>query len=242
MSLAVRGRQRSHGQPIRGPLQGQSNLILNLAFTADGGRLLSAAKDRVIEWEVSRGTARAGRLAGTAEAVSQVAFSPDGNSTVWSDGSVLLIRTGTVAPPVRFPIAMASADEVQALVVATVGLSNPSAAGLSARAAWLPATINTIAVVDADPEPAALVNLVVTLTEVKTDVLRAAGVRCDDGRPATGTSSDAVVVAATGRGARCRYGGPVTDVGWAAAHAARQALEMGVRRWLAEHPQGGPSK
>jgi WD40 repeat protein len=101
-----------HGQTIRGPLQGQSNLILNLAFTADGGRLLSAAKDRVIEWEVSRGTARAGRLAGTAEAVSQVAFSPDGNSTVWSDGSVLLIRTGTVAPPVRFPIAMASADHL----------------------------------------------------------------------------------------------------------------------------------
>jgi adenosylcobinamide amidohydrolase len=87
----------------------------------------------------------------------------------------------------------------------------------------------------ADPEPAALVNLVATLTEVKTDVLRAAGVCCDDGRPATGTSSDAVVVAATGRGARCRFGGPVTDVGWAAAAAARRALEAGVRRWLAEH-------
>ena len=132
----------------------------------------------------------------------------------------------------RAEIATATADDVRALVVATVGLSHPSAAGLSPRAASLPATINTIAVVDADPEPAALVNLIATLTEVKTDVLRAAGVRCDDGRPATGTSSDAVVVAATGRGAHCRYGGPVTDVGWAAASAARQALERGVRRWL----------
>ena len=127
-----------------------------------------------------------------------------------------------------------------AVVVATVGLSNRSAAGLSARAAWLPATINTIAVVDADPQPSALVNLVATLTEVKTDVLRAAGVRCDDGRAATGTSSDAIVVAATGRGTRCRYGGPVTDVGWAAASAARGALEAAVRRWLAEHAPGGP--
>ena len=151
------------------------------------------------------------------------------------------LRLGVPAPWVglltgawteRAEIATAAADEVRALVVATVGLSNPSAAGLTARAAALPATINTIAVVDADPEPAALVNLVATLTEVKTDVLRAAGVRCEDGHPATGTSSDAIVVAATGRGARCRYGGPLTEAGWATARAARQALERGVRRWL----------
>ena len=83
-------------------------------------------------------------------------------------------------------------------------------------------------------------SLMSTLTEVKTDVLRAAGVRCDDGRAATGTSSDAIVVAATGRGTRCRYGGPVTEVGWAAASAARGALEAAVRRWLAEHAPGGP--
>jgi len=137
----------------------------------------------------------------------------------------------------RAEIASATADDVRALVVVTVGLSHPSAAGLTPRAAALPATINTIAVVDADPEPAALVNLVATLTEVKTDVLRAAGVRCDDGRPATGTSSDAVVVAATGRGTQCAYGGPLTDVGWAAASAARQALGRGVRRWLDAQPE-----
>ncbi len=136
-------------------------------------------------------------------------------------------------------IATASAGGIRALVVATVGLSNASAAGLSAPAVWQPATVNTIAVVDADPEPAALVNLVAALTEVKTDVLRAAGVRCEDGRPATGTSSDAIVVAATARGARRRYGGPVTDLGWAAASAARQALEAGVRRWLRDH---GPAR
>jgi adenosylcobinamide amidohydrolase len=132
----------------------------------------------------------------------------------------------------RAEVATATAGDVRALVVATVGLSNPSAAGLSPRAAWLPATINTIAVVDADPEPAALVNLITTLTEVKTDVLRAAGVSDGSGRPATGTSSDAVVVASTGRGARCRFGGPITDVGWAAARAARTALDRGVNRWL----------
>jgi iron complex transport system ATP-binding protein len=138
----------------------------------------------------------------------------------------------------RAEIAAASADGVRALVVATVGLSNPSAAGLTPRAEPLPATINTIVVVDADPEPAALVNLIATLTEVKTDVLRAHGVRCHDGPVATGTSSDAIAVAATGRGVRCRYGGPLTELGWTAASAARRALDDGVRRWLAEHDGG----
>jgi len=138
----------------------------------------------------------------------------------------------------RAEIATASADGVRALVVATVGLSHPSAAGVTPRAEPLPATINTIVVVDADPEPAALVNLVATLTEVKTDVLGAAGVRCHDGPVATGTSSDAIAVAATGRGVRCRYGGPLTELGWTAASAARRALDDGVRRWLAEHDGG----
>jgi adenosylcobinamide amidohydrolase len=135
-------------------------------------------------------------------------------------------------------IASAVTEDVRALVVATVGLSNASAAGLSARAEPLPATINTIAVVDADLEAAAMVNLVATLTEVKTDVLRTSGVRGADGAPATGTSTDAVVVATTGRGTRRHYGGPLTDVGWAAATAARRVLETAVRRWLAEHAEG----
>src|SRR5262249_34567781 len=137
----------------------------------------------------------------------------------------------------RAEIATATADEVRALVVATVGPSRPIAAGLSARAAPLPATITTIAVVDADPDPAALVNLVATLTEVKTDVLRAAGVRCEDGRPATGTSTDAVVIAATGRGARCRYGGPLTGVGSAAAGAGPPGPERGGRPLLGANPE-----
>jgi adenosylcobinamide amidohydrolase len=135
----------------------------------------------------------------------------------------------------RAQTASAVAGEVRALVVATVGLSNRSAAGLSAPAQWAPATINTIAIVDADPDTAALVNLVATLTEVKTDVLRDAGVRCHEGYHATGTSTDAVVVAATARGPRCAYGGPVTEVGFAVASAARQALGAGVAAWLRDN-------
>ena len=104
-----------------------------------------------------------------------------------------------------------------------------------AVAAWRPSTINTIVVVDADPEPGALVNLAITVTEAKALALAEAGVRAPDGGIVTGTSTDAVVIAATGRGPRCRFGGPVSEVGWLAARAAKSALDAGVARWVREH-------
>jgi len=133
-------------------------------------------------------------------------------------------------------VAEASGPELSALAVVTVGLSNRVAAGASPVALWAPSTINAIVVVDAAPEPAALVNAVMTVTEVKTALLAAAGVRCDDGRVASGTSTDAVVVAATERGALCRFGGPISDLGWVVARATRTALGAGIRRWIEEHP------
>jgi adenosylcobinamide amidohydrolase len=140
----------------------------------------------------------------------------------------------TAAWTERAEVAAESAGGVHALVVVTVGLSNAVTAGWSAAATATPGTINTIAVVDARVEPAALVNLALTLTEVKALVLAAAGVRSPDG-PASGTSTDAVVVAVTGRGAPARFGGPISAAGWIVARAARDALTAGVRRWLQAH-------
>jgi adenosylcobinamide hydrolase len=142
----------------------------------------------------------------------------------------------TAASTERARIAIESAGGVQAVVVATVGLGNPVAAGRSEAARAEPGTINTIVLVDAAVEPAALVNLAVTVTEAKTLVLLEAGVRAADGGPATGTSTDAVVVAATGRGASVRFGGPVSDMGWLVARAARRAFAEGVHDWLEHEP------
>jgi iron complex transport system ATP-binding protein len=123
-----------------------------------------------------------------------------------------------------------------ALALVSVGLGNPIAAGLSARVGMVPpSTINTILVVDGLASPAALVNLVITVTEVKTAVLRDAAIRGPDGRLATGTSTDAVVIAATGRGRACEFGGPLSDLGAVAARATRRALERGVEAWLERH-------
>jgi len=132
-------------------------------------------------------------------------------------------------------IAEASAFGLTALAAVTIGLSNRIAAGQTPVAEWIPSTINAIVVVDGAPEPAALVNAAMTITEVKTALLAAIDLKCDDGLPASGTSTDAVVVAATGRGPRCRFGGPISDFGWVVARAAREALDIGIRRWIEEY-------
>ena len=130
------------------------------------------------------------------------------------------------------------ADGITALAVVTVGLGNVIAAGLSPPAVASPSTINTIVVVDAQPTAAAMINAVITVTEVKTAALIAAGVRCREGAAATGTSTDAVVIAATERGCPCDFGGPVSALGAVVARAARGALETGIRRWLEKHGHG----
>jgi adenosylcobinamide hydrolase len=132
-------------------------------------------------------------------------------------------------------VAEASGSGLTALAVVTVGLSNRIAAGRTPVGVWAPTTINSIVVVDGDPEAAALVNAVMTVTEVKASLLASADLRCEDGRVASGTSTDSVVVAATGRGPRCRFGGPISDFGWVVARAAHDALELGIRRWMEEH-------
>lgn len=130
----------------------------------------------------------------------------------------------------------ASGFGLAALAVVTVGLSNRVAAGCVPVLEWTPGTINTIVVVDAAPEPAALVNAIITATEVKVLALGQAGIRGAEGAAVSGTSTDAVVVAATGRGPRARFGGPASELGWAVAHAVRQALDRGIREWKERNP------
>jgi adenosylcobinamide hydrolase len=135
----------------------------------------------------------------------------------------------------RAGIAEEVAEQVRALAVTTVGLSNPVAAGHSPIATWAPSTINIVVVVDADPEPAALVNAIITATEVKGLALRAAGLVVEDGLAASGTSTDAVVIAATGRGAPARFGGPASPLGWVVARAVKAALDRSIRDWQERH-------
>ena len=125
---------------------------------------------------------------------------------------------------------------IPTFAVTTVGLSNRMTAAHGGIQVWVPGTVNTIVVVDGNPDPPALVNAVVTATEVKTLALHEAGQRDAAGRLATGTSTDAVVIAATGRGAGIRFGGPASELGWSIAQAVYRALTEGIRGWQERNP------
>jgi alpha-ribazole phosphatase CobZ len=96
--------------------------------------------------------------------------------------------------------------------VATAGLSNASRAG----------TINLLLAVDAALTPSAMANAIIVATEAKVSVLRELDILCD-GRPATGTSTDAVAVACYGQ-EQVEYSGPATPIGGNIGQAVRDGL------------------
>jgi adenosylcobinamide amidohydrolase len=106
----------------------------------------------------------------------------------------------------------------------TAGVARPWAAGSSRGPHRSAGTINTVVVVDRSLSPAAALNLLATITEAKVLALLEAGVRTPDGDSASGTATDAVVVAWPLGGDPMPFGGPATAPGWAAAAAVRQAM------------------
>ena len=117
--------------------------------------------------------------------------------------------------------------------IVTVGLGNVSAAGSDPTggrlaAAPLPGTINTIVVASAPLTPAGAVNAAMTATEAKTLALIAGGICTRTGEPASGTSSDAIViaapVAAPGGAPPLRYAGTATAIGWLVGRTVREAV------------------
>ncbi len=139
----------------------------------------------------------------------------------------------TAAKTQNARLAEASCDGLTVASVVSVGLSNRSCAGATAPAPASPGTINALVLIDAALTPAALVNAVITTTEAKAMALAAWDVRTRDGLPASGTSTDAVVVASTGRGEPLHYAGPVTTVGWLVARTVREAIERICREQVA---------
>lgn len=133
------------------------------------------------------------------------------------------VGLATAAATDAAAVATEAVDDLAATVVVTAGLGAVLAAGQSPPAPWRPSTINIVAVLDADLEPAAAVNAVATATEAKVAALAEAGVVTPEGWPATGTVTDAVVIAWTRRGARLRFLGPAAPGGWLLARAVRRA-------------------
>ncbi|USX56343.1 adenosylcobinamide amidohydrolase [Lentzea sp. HUAS12] len=115
----------------------------------------------------------------------------------------------------------------------TVGLSYPVFA--SAPHDEVPrsvGTINTFCWVPVPLEDGALVNMVVTATEAKSQALTELDI------PGTGTASDAVVICCP-EGPGEQFGGPRSVWGAELARAVHTATLMGARDWLSRNELKG---
>lgn len=92
-----------------------------------------------------------------------------------------------------------------------------------------PGTVNMIVLLDGTMTDAAVVNAAMTITEAKTAAFYDRSISCRaSGKMATGTTTDAVVIACTGRGPLLHYGGPGTEVGALLARAVTRALNQAL--------------
>lgn len=110
----------------------------------------------------------------------------------------------------------------------TAGVGNAACAGVTPPFSYRPGTINIILLLDANLTRAAMLNAVITATEAKSAMLAEMNIRTANDDLATGTSTDTVTVAATGKGTLQSYAGPVTTVGWLIARAVRQAVHDSI--------------
>jgi iron complex transport system ATP-binding protein len=131
----------------------------------------------------------------------------------------------TAAPVASPRLALEAHNDLRVLGVATVGLGNLSAAGVSPPAPRSPGTINLLLFINGCLSRSGMVGAVITATEAKAAVLAARGLRTAEGWPASGTSTDALAIACTGRGPTLAYAGPVTTVGWLIGRTVRRLLQ-----------------
>ncbi|MCR8643925.1 adenosylcobinamide amidohydrolase [Paenibacillus sp. N1-5-1-14] len=115
----------------------------------------------------------------------------------------------------------------------TMGLGNTTRAGLPVKPDELyPGTINIIVLIDGDVTDAAMASAIITATEAKTAVLQDLGVKVKKGSfLATGTSTDAIVIAATGRGRSHRYAGTATWLGHLIGRTVYEAAMESGRKY-----------
>jgi adenosylcobinamide hydrolase len=125
--------------------------------------------------------------------------------------------------------------QISVTAIATAGTSNAMAAGgTPARVSFDGAgTINIMLLIEGNLSEGAMVNAVITATEGKTMAVQDLKIKdVFSGEPASGTSTDAMVVAATGKGERLSYAGTATEVGGMIGRTVRKAVTEAVRRYL----------
>jgi iron complex transport system ATP-binding protein len=139
------------------------------------------------------------------------------------DGSFVGLLTAVYLRKARLAFFETDGLSVGALV--TAGVGNAASAGITKPYLYQAGTINIILLLNANLTHGAMLNAFITATEAKCAVIQSRNIRTPDGDLATGTSTDTVTIATTGKGKLQSYAGSVTTLGWLIARAVRQALE-----------------
>jgi iron complex transport system ATP-binding protein len=153
----------------------------------------------------------------------------------------------TAVPMTQLVTARADSDGLWVECFATVGVTNAVRAGewplqsSHCDSPGKPGTINLILVTNGSLSHAAMVGVVQVATEAKTGVLRDHRVpSCRDGSPATGTGTDAVVIAGSlrGQGPSHIYSGTHTVIGALVGRVVTSCVIRGLAKaqaWQESH-------
>ncbi|MFB9277767.1 adenosylcobinamide amidohydrolase [Cohnella cellulosilytica] len=153
----------------------------------------------------------------------------------WGYDPAKAVGLQTAAHLTHAAFAEEAGDECRLLVCASAGTGNAARAGLAREtfSAYEPGTVNLIVLVDGKMTESARVNAVITATEAKSAAFADLDVRDRSlGRTATGTSTDAVLVAVS-QSERSRYvhryAGAATTIGNAIGRLVYAAVHEAVR-------------
>ena len=118
--------------------------------------------------------------------------------------------------------------------------SHSESAGENIQVQPIEGTINIIVIIDGNPTESALISCIITATEAKTAALRELDLRSRySGDEATGTVTDAMVVAKTSRGQSIIYAGPASKLGQLVGYCTREAVrEATVKGHECAHDRG----
>ena len=116
-------------------------------------------------------------------------------------------------------------DAFTVSVAATAGCSHGESSGEEMDVQEITGTINIIVLIDGNPTESCMVAALITATEAKSAALRDFDVRSRyTGDSATGSITDSVTVASTGKGKTMTLAGPASKLGKIVGHCARRAV------------------
>jgi len=143
----------------------------------------------------------------------------------------------TAAAVENFALVSKSNGELSASVIATAAdfegntCNHAESAGEAIKISESEGTINIIVIIDGKPTETCLVGTLITVTEAKMAALKELDIRSVySGDEATGTVTDAIVVAETGRGIPIVYGGPASPLGQIVGYCTKKAVREAVMK------------